>query len=535
MSCCKISRVAIYRWCIINSKEVATKQTEQQRKMARNSSGMFVMKAGAPDDEKMMEVGTDHSFRTPKMRAHTSNGKNLEEKHSATKEKPSAETDVAPNIQASASAQDSSTPDLDLLLIGKSGVGKSATGNSILGRKVFKSSASLNSETDKISADVAKVKGQIIKVVDGPGVGDTRMDTQDGIHLFMDSIQHAMITNPLGYHALLLVLRFGTRFTKEDEDTVVLLKKVFGNDFVKNYCIIVMTCGDMFKYEEEDTGINFEGWVQEQRGKMADLVKECENRIVLFDNVTKVNEEKSAQIDKLLEAVGRLNNNGKRYTDDNFQSAMDAREKLIVESKEPIARDATMQAITLLMQELSDIRGQGAASEDVAATVSTMNDLERLLKNAEALKADVISQDKGTGALKDLIQSVETVEKSIQSSLGLYQQMAESRRQQQQSECEYEKRSQEIQQEMQNVKDEEARLKLSRENERLKMENEKLRMEKQKEMVKHREEYGSLWVNYQDCQLTIAHYKSKRENFLVSNMRKAWKNFANFVSRTFFP
>ncbi|GFN85693.1 GTPase imap family member 4, partial [Plakobranchus ocellatus] len=169
--------------------------------MATDSSGMFVTEAGAPDDETVMEADTEGFVMISKMCAHTSDGKSLEEKYSATKatkEKSSAETDIALRTQASASAQDSFTPDLDLLLIGKTGIGKSAVGNSILGRKVFKSSASANSKTDKISADVAKVKGQIIKVVDSPGVGDTRMDTHDGIRLCMDSIQHAMITNPLG-------------------------------------------------------------------------------------------------------------------------------------------------------------------------------------------------------------------------------------------------------------------------------------------------------------------------------------------------
>ena len=90
------------------------------------------------------------------------------------------------------------TTDLDLFLIGKTGVGKSALGNSILGGKFFESLSSSNSVTDRISSSVSKVKGQVIKVVDGPGVGDTRMDTEEGIRLFVESMEHAMFSNPAG-------------------------------------------------------------------------------------------------------------------------------------------------------------------------------------------------------------------------------------------------------------------------------------------------------------------------------------------------
>ena len=156
-------------------------------------------------ENKVEAMDTEGFARTPQMQT---NGTTPMTCGDLTETKASTEgssnkalsSDVNPqNLAGKASGTSvATTSDLDLLLVGKSGVGKSATGNSILGRKVFKSSASLNSETDKISSDVSKVRSKIIKVVDGPGVGDTRMDTDEGIRVFVDSMEHAMITNPAG-------------------------------------------------------------------------------------------------------------------------------------------------------------------------------------------------------------------------------------------------------------------------------------------------------------------------------------------------
>ncbi|GFO04769.1 GTPase imap family member 6 [Plakobranchus ocellatus] len=137
--------------------------------------------------------------------------------------------------------------DLDLLLLGKTGAGKNATGNSVLGFKAFSSVAATDSVTIKSKKEVTELEnGHRLRVVDTPGVGDTRGTEADGEELFMDAIKEAIAMNPAGYHALLLVLRFGSRLTKEDVDIIGYLKTVFGENFIEKHCIIIMTYSDDF-------------------------------------------------------------------------------------------------------------------------------------------------------------------------------------------------------------------------------------------------------------------------------------------------
>ena len=112
----------------------------------------------------------------------------------------------------------------------------------------------------------------ITQVVDGPGVGDTRLDNQDSIKLIVSEMEQAMLMNPRGYHAFLLVVKFGARFTREDQGTAAFLKKLFGQEFVKQHCILIMTYGDLFERESEENGQTFEQWCNCQQGVFRELL-----------------------------------------------------------------------------------------------------------------------------------------------------------------------------------------------------------------------------------------------------------------------
>ncbi|XP_059170609.1 GTPase IMAP family member 7-like [Physella acuta] len=163
---------------------------------------------------------------------------------------------------------------LNIVLVGRSGNGKTSTIQSLL--------ASQKSKTDL--GRIVKYEGVMnnvkILALECKYVGDSGDDLPESFNVEESASEVLQLCNN-SCHVFVFVLRYGVRFTQQEKDAVVMVKRVFGQSVLKNYGIVVLTYGDNFTDNGES---NFEDWLKDQRGGFRDLLREVNDRCVLFDN-----------------------------------------------------------------------------------------------------------------------------------------------------------------------------------------------------------------------------------------------------------
>ncbi|GFR86255.1 GTPase IMAP family member 1 [Elysia marginata] len=193
-----------------------------------------------------------------------------------------------------------------------------------------------------------------------------------------------MLMNPEGYHVFLLAFRFGGRFTHEDLDTLEYMKKKFGQDFVGQYCIVIMTGGDTFKraMEEDEDAASFQEWCQAQKGDFEKLVKEVHGRILLFDNFGSA-EDKASQRKQLLDMVNEEMLAGRRYTNEKFERIYRNQKTLLAEDKTLLPVQKAQDEMSLILKEMEDIKSEPSIDSKISAFAKVGGKIQALLKSID--------------------------------------------------------------------------------------------------------------------------------------------------------
>ncbi|KAK0046058.1 GTPase IMAP family member 7 [Biomphalaria pfeifferi] len=221
---------------------------------------------------------------------------------------------------------------LTYLLVGKTGVGKSSTGNSLLGHNLFTNSDLALSETNQIQVQSATVDGYNVTVVDTPGVMHTGLDLEAIKLKVCNDMKEAVSKCPdQGKMAVIIVIKYGDRFTEENKTTIDILIQMFGEENLCKSCVIIMTHGDMFalNYQQEK---QFKDWMAEQKEELGQLFSLVHYRCLLFNNKCKDSAEIKRQRQRMTDLVKGLDQG---YTKTQFSLLKKQHQRLVFETQLP--------------------------------------------------------------------------------------------------------------------------------------------------------------------------------------------------------
>lgn len=186
--------------------------------------------------------------------------------------------------------------EMNVVILGKTGVGKSTLGCSLLGEEFFRTSAKVTAETKTIQYKYNVVERTKVRIIDTPGFMDTEDDVTAEVAKVLEIFD--------GVHVFVIVFNMAnTRFTQDDHGTMKEILSLFGEELFKHAIVVFTKAGAVIGQTHVSS---LKKYIEEQRSTTSPInhfLKMCNYRAMAFENLVSTKFERDIQRTNLLDLM----------------------------------------------------------------------------------------------------------------------------------------------------------------------------------------------------------------------------------------